>query len=74
MTPGAARAGAIAEMVADEAAKFILDGAMGHAGRGHRLRLAVDQLPELGGRWVPSEKLRDGHADWDFGQGAHASI
>ena len=35
-------------MIADEAAKLGLYCAMGAVGRRHRLRLAVDQLPELG--------------------------
>ena len=63
----AARAGALLEVIADEAAKLGLYGAMGAAGRHHRLRLAVHELPELGGRRVPSEELCDGHPGRDLG-------
>ena len=67
----AARAGALLEVIADQAAHLILYCAMGAVGRGHRLRLAVDELPELWRGRVPGEEFRDGHPDRDFGERAH---
>ena len=63
----AARAASILEMASDQVTELGLYCAMGAVGRGHRLRLAVDELPELWRGRVPGEEFRDGHPDRDFG-------
>ncbi len=62
------------EVASDEITEGGLNSAVGDAGWSHSLRLAVDQLPELGRGRVPGEELRDGHPNRDLGQCAHAGI
>jgi len=54
-------------MASDQVTELGLYCAMGAVGRGHRLRLAVDELPELRRGRVPGKEFRDGHPDRDFG-------
>ena len=64
----------IAQMIANEAAQFVLKEAVKRARRRHWARLAIDKLiPEPVVR-VPFEEFADGHPNRNFGQHNHAVL
>jgi hypothetical protein len=67
----AAQARPLGKMVRDKPAKLRLYRPMGPAGRRHRLRLSVHELPQAAVPRVPGEELRDGHPDRYLGNRTH---